>query len=46
MGARGKKELPLFGLAINSLLSKNFFGEALLESRFTSFQSIAYFYRH
>jgi hypothetical protein len=24
MGARGKKELPFFGVAINSLLLKNF----------------------
>jgi hypothetical protein len=46
MGARGKKELPFFGVSFNLLLSKNFFEEAPLERRIPSFQSIAYFYKH
>lgn len=29
MGARGKKEGSLFDVAVNLLLSKNFFGEAI-----------------
>jgi hypothetical protein len=34
MGARGKKELPFFGVIINSLLSKNFLLGLYLADRF------------
>jgi hypothetical protein len=43
MGARGKKELPFFGVAINSLLSKNFLENLFLADRFPLSNSLPIF---
>jgi hypothetical protein len=43
MGARGKKELPFLGVAINSLLSKNFLEILFLTDRFPLSNSLPIF---
>jgi len=43
MGARGKKELPFLGVAINSLLLKNFLEALFLTDRFPLSNSLPIF---
>jgi hypothetical protein len=45
MGARGKKEFSLFGVAINSLLSKIFLEKLFLIDRLYLSNSLPIFYR-